>query len=84
MAGKGQLGGRGEDAGMGGAGALLREVDEYRFAVTQFGGDALAVGGIHRAGVDHAEGIAELAVGIGENAQHCHVDGHVPDATYVR
>ena len=47
---------------MRGAGALLRYIDENRFAVTQFGGYPLAIGGVDRAGVDHAEWVAELAV----------------------
>ena len=57
---------------------LLRYVDENRFAVTQLGGYPLAIGGVHRAGVDDAKWISELAVRIGENAQHCHVDSHAP------
>ena len=56
----------------------LGQIDEYRFAVTQFGGNALPVLGFHRAGVDDAEGVSEVAVRVGENAQHGHVDGHGP------
>ena len=62
MARERQLGGRGEDAGVRGVRTWLRHVDEYRFAVTQFGGDPLPVVGVDRAGVDDAERIAEVAV----------------------
>ncbi len=66
------------------AAPLFRHIDEYRFAVTQFSGDALSVARAHRACVDHAERIAELPVRIRENAQHRYVDSHAPDATTCR
>lgn len=68
MSGERQFGYRSEDVGMGGVAARLRQIDEYRFAVTQFGGDALAVCWCDGAVVDHAERIAVLAVGVGEYA----------------
>lgn len=63
-----QLGDRGEDVGTRGVSSRLRKIDEYRFAVTQFGGDPLTVGRGDGAVVDHAERIAVLAVGVGEYA----------------
>src|SRR3954454_16408838 len=84
MTGEGQLGCGGEDAGMCRISARLRQVDEYRFAVTQFAGDSLSICGVDGACVDDAQWIAELPVRIGENAEHCHIDGHVPDATTCR
>ena len=84
MAGERQFGGRGEDPGVRRAGTGLRHIDEYRFAVTQFGRYPLPIGWGPPARVDDAERIAELAVRVGENPQHCHVDGHVPDATTWR
>ncbi len=84
MACERQLGGGGEDPGVCGVRSGLRHIDEYRFAVTQFGGDALPVAGVHSARVDDAERIAELALRIGEHTQHGHVDGHAPDATTCR
>jgi len=45
---------------------------------------SLALTGFGLAGVHDAEGIAEVIVLVGENAQHCHVDGHVADATWSK
>src|SRR3954449_10521948 len=84
MAREGQFGGRGEDSGPRSVRTGLRYVDEYRFAVTQFGGDPLPVGRVHRARVDDAEWVTELPVRVCENTQHCHIDGHEPDATTWR
>lgn len=78
MPGEGQFRGRGgEDAGVRGGRSISRQVDEYRFAVTQFGGDALPFTGGHGGRVHHAERIAEVASRIGEHPQHSHVDGHM-------
>src|SRR6476620_1452597 len=55
-----------------------RYIDEHRFAVTQFGRYQLPLAGLGLARVDDAEGIAEAAVLVGENAQHCHDDGMWP------
>src|SRR6476620_12640364 len=77
-----QLGDGRIDARVRRAGHWLGHIDEYRFAVTQFGRYPLPLAGLGLTGVDDAEGIAEAAVLVGENAQHCHVDGHVADATW--
>src|SRR3954464_13604971 len=81
MPGEGQLGRRSVDARARRVRRGLRHIDEYRFAVTQLGGYPLSLGEFGVAGVHDAERVAEVAVLVGENAQHCHVDGHVADAT---
>src|SRR5689334_750110 len=83
MACERQLDGRRVDAGVRGVGAGLRQIDEYRFAVTQLDSYPLTFSGWGLTRVDNAKGVAEVAVLVGENAQHCHVDGHVADATWA-
>src|SRR5215207_8482898 len=82
MSGERQLGGRCVDACMRRVRPRLRHIDEYRFAVTQFGCYPLPIARRGLARINDTKGISEVAVGVCENAQHCHVDGHVADATW--
>ncbi len=74
----GEFGGGRVDVSVGGAASRVRQGDEYGFAVTQFGGEALSISWVYGGRVDHTERVAESAVLVGEYAQHCHVDGHAP------
>jgi len=76
--GERQLGRRGEDVCSRRTGTRRWQIDENRLAVTQFGGDALLIRRSDEARVDDAERVAEVTCGVGEDAQHAHVDGHGP------
>ena len=60
MAREGEFGGRGEDPGVRRIRTRIGQVDEYCFAVTQFGGDPLPVGGVRVVGrrVSGADGLS--------------------------
>jgi len=77
VAGKGDFGGRGEDADVRGVGGVLRWEDEGGFGVVEFFGEGLHLRGGEAARVgDHGEGVAAEARG-GED-----VDGDVVDGRH--